>query len=80
MIDTGFLVWMGMEGDNRDDATFVASVIAKVLSTDDKIEGHQSILIFPHHTHLIYVTSEWKQPESWRQGLFGTLNDNTLFG
>lgn len=38
--DAGFLIWMGMEGDNRDDATLVASVIAKVLSADDKIKGH----------------------------------------
>ncbi|KAF8515449.1 PAC2 family-domain-containing protein [Gautieria morchelliformis] len=60
-INTGFLVWMGMEGDNRDDAALVAGVIAKILSTDGQIK-------------------EWKEPESWRQGLFGSSNDHTLFG
>ncbi|KAF8507452.1 PAC2 family-domain-containing protein [Hysterangium stoloniferum] len=60
-ICTGFLVWIGMEGDNRGDATLVASVVAKILSEDRRIQ-------------------EWKQPESWQQGLFGTPNDQTLFG
>ena len=71
---------MGMEGDNRDDAALVASAIAKILSTDNKIKGDQFSLVSPHHEHLINFASEWKQPESWRQGLFGTLEDNTLFG
>ncbi|GJJ06210.1 hypothetical protein Clacol_000399 [Clathrus columnatus] len=35
-LDTGFLIWMGMEGDNREDAKLVANVIAKILSIDQK--------------------------------------------
>ena len=37
-------------------------------------------LISRHHIHSITFVLGWKQPESWRQGLFGTPNDNTLFG
>ncbi|KAF8586688.1 hypothetical protein K439DRAFT_1631393, partial [Ramaria rubella] len=59
--NTGFLIWMGMEGDNRDDAKFVANAIAKILSVEEKIK-------------------EWKEPESWQHGLFGTPNDHSLFG
>jgi len=61
IIQSGTLIWMGMEGDNREDAGMVAAVIAKILSVDG-------------------IIKEWKEPESWKQGLFGTPNDSTLFG
>jgi proteasome assembly chaperone 2 len=44
-IRTGFLVWMGMEGDNRVDASLVASVVAKLLVGDGRIKGHTNNLI-----------------------------------
>jgi hypothetical protein len=54
-INTGFLIWMGMEGDNRDDAALVAGVLAKILSTDGQIKGHYLLCHSRHHVHSIVL-------------------------
>ena len=41
-ISTGFAIWMGMEGDNRDDAALVANVITKILCTNGQIKGNSN--------------------------------------
>lgn len=48
-----------LEGDNRADAEFFASVIARILKLQ---------------------VENWKQPPSWKVGLFGTPHDQTLYG
>ncbi|KAL5507099.1 hypothetical protein ACEPAH_6555 [Sanghuangporus vaninii] len=58
-IPTAAILQFVLEGDNRGDAEFFASVIARILKLDVK---------------------EWKQPPSWKVGLFGTPHDQTLYG
>ena len=69
---------MGMEGDNRVDAVLMASVLAKLLVVDQRIQGQfQSSYICLVWTE---TPTDWIEPKSWRQGLFGTPNDQALFG
>ena len=77
-IGTGFLVWMGMEGDNRADAALMADALAKLFVADGRKKGqfqssYLSLLWTERHT-------DWIEPRSWQQGLFGTPNDQALFG
>ncbi|TFK23666.1 hypothetical protein FA15DRAFT_593721 [Coprinopsis marcescibilis] len=58
---TGSLLQFVMEGDNRADATLLASVVAKVTEIDSQI-------------------SEWKQPSTWKVGLFGSPHEQDLYG
>ncbi|KAF8973158.1 PAC2 family-domain-containing protein [Flammula alnicola] len=58
-IPTASLLQFVLEGDNRADAGFLASVVVKVLGKD---------------------ITQWKQPSSWRDGLFGSPHDQTLYG
>jgi len=55
-----------LEGDNRADAQFLASVVSKLLDTPSTENGTGKI--------------KWKQPRSWNGGLFGTPHDQTLYG
>jgi proteasome assembly chaperone 2 len=54
-----------MEGDNREDAKLLATAVARVL-------GDAVMAQLPKEG--------WKEPSSWRQGLFGTNHDSTLYG
>ncbi|KAL5523948.1 hypothetical protein ACEPAG_8121 [Sanghuangporus baumii] len=58
-IPTAAILQFVSEGDNRGDAEFFASVVARILKLDVK---------------------QWKQPPSWKVGLFGTPHDQTLYG
>jgi len=53
-----------LEGDNRDDAKLLASAVAKALQQELGVTGSEP----------------WKEPTSWRFGLFGSEHDQTLFG
>ncbi|KAF8200712.1 PAC2 family-domain-containing protein [Pholiota molesta] len=58
-IPTASLLQFVLEGDNRADAGFLASVVVKVIGKE---------------------ISQWRQPSSWKDGLFGTPHDQTLYG
>ncbi|KAL5485033.1 hypothetical protein ACEPAI_7675 [Sanghuangporus weigelae] len=58
-IPTAAILQFVLEGDNRGDAEFFASIVARILKLDVK---------------------QWKQPPSWKVGLFGTPHDQTLYG
>ncbi|KAF9482108.1 hypothetical protein BDN70DRAFT_802116 [Pholiota conissans] len=58
-LPTASLLQFVLEGDNRTDAGFLASVVVKVVGKD---------------------VAQWKQPNSWKDGLFGTPHDQTLYG
>lgn len=60
-VPTACLLQFVFEGDNRADATILASVVAKVIGVDESC-------------------LPWKQPSSWREGLFGAPHDQTLYG
>jgi proteasome assembly chaperone 2 len=54
-----------MEGDNREDAKLLATAVARIL-------GEDVLKRLPKEG--------WKEPESWKIGLFGTAVDETLYG
>jgi len=56
---TGVVLQYVLEGDNREDAYLMATIVARVLGLQE---------------------FEWKEPRSWKQGLFGAPHDQTLFG
>ncbi|PPQ77228.1 hypothetical protein CVT25_011074, partial [Psilocybe cyanescens] len=58
-IPTACLLQFVLEGDNRADAGFLASVVMRVIGKE---------------------VTHWKQSGSWRDGLFGTPHDQTLYG
>lgn len=60
------LLQFALEGDNRADAQFLASVVSKLFDTPSTENGASKV--------------EWKQPKSWNDGMFGTPHDQTLYG
>jgi len=60
-VPTACLLQFVFEGDNRADASILASIVAKVIGID---------------TNCL----PWKQPSSWREGLFGAPHDQSLYG
>jgi hypothetical protein len=60
------LLQFAFEGDNRADAQILASVVSKLFGGPSGLTGVSKV--------------EWKQPESWNGGLFGTPHDQTLYG
>ncbi|KAG8921661.1 hypothetical protein FRC02_012438 [Tulasnella sp. 418] len=61
---TGVILEYVLEGDNRSDAKILAGTVAKVLLRELGISSDD----------------EWKEPPSWKQGLFGSSHDQSLFG
>lgn len=74
-----------LEGDNRTDALLLASAVAKCLQKDLGITGDgksmtdTSFIIVSLNIYLSAL-EPWKEPASWKQGLFGSAHDNSLFG
>ncbi|KAF8332034.1 PAC2 family-domain-containing protein [Cantharellus anzutake] len=62
---TGVILQYVLEGDNREDAYLMANIVGRVLGLSE----------FGRHLQF-----SWKEPSSWKQGLFGTPHDQTLFG
>jgi len=50
------------------------------LEGDNRTDGTLMAGVIAKLLHADGRVKEWKEPESWRQGLFGTPNDQTLFG
>ncbi|KAG8979635.1 hypothetical protein FRB93_010008 [Tulasnella sp. JGI-2019a] len=61
---TGLILEYALEGDNRDDARILAGAVARCLQKELGITGQEG----------------WREPSSWKEGLFGTTHDQTLFG
>jgi proteasome assembly chaperone 2 len=54
-----------LEGDNRSDAKLLATAVAQIL-------GKPVLDKLPK--------DGWKEPASWKTGLFGTGTDSSLYG
>jgi len=61
---TGVILEYVLEGDNRADAKTLASAVARCVQKEFGVTGNE----------------RWREPLSWREGLFGSAHDQALFG
>ncbi|KAF8639494.1 hypothetical protein AX17_001399 [Amanita inopinata Kibby_2008] len=57
-----------------------AALLQFVLEGDNTADAQLLAAVVAKVVGLDSVISEWKQPSSWKQGLFGTPHEQTLYG
>jgi len=57
-----------------------ASVVQFVMEGDNRPDAEVLASIVAQLLQIHQFCKVWKQPPSWREGLFGTPHDQTLFG
>jgi proteasome assembly chaperone 2 len=87
---TAAVVQYVLEGDNREDAVVMATIAARALGVAEQsgkdLEGLcdpwrlHVVSCFPPEWNILSRFEAWKEPSSWKQGLFGAPHDQTLFG
>lgn len=59
----------------------IAAIVQYVLEGDNRGDAHLLATIVGKVLGVDDCAKDgWKEPQSWRQGLFGTGHDNTLYG
>ena len=58
----------------------VASLLQFVLEGDNTVDASLLAAVVAKVLSIDSLIKEWKQPSSWQQGLFGTPQEQTLYG
>lgn len=57
-----------------------ASLLQFVVEGDNRADANLLAAVAVKVLALDGLIKEWKQPTSWKQGLFGTVHDQSLYG
>lgn len=77
-IPTISLLQFAFEGDNRGDAGIFVALLNRVLKLN--LQSEFSAPFNRGYSEARFPLTGVTEPESWKQGLFGTLHDQTMFG
>jgi proteasome assembly chaperone 2 len=58
----------------------VAALLQFALEGDNRADAHMLATVVAKILGIDGAVKEWKQPGSWKQGLFGAPPDQTLYG
>lgn len=58
----------------------IASLLQFVAEGDNRADANLLAMVAAKVLGFDGLIKEWKQPTSWKQGLFGTVHDQSLYG
>lgn len=61
-------------------ATPTVSLLQFVVEGDNRADANLLAVVTAKVVGMDRLVREWKQPTSWKQGLFGTVHDQSLYG
>ncbi|KAG7098809.1 hypothetical protein E1B28_000714 [Marasmius oreades] len=64
----------------REWSIYTAAILMFAMDGDNRADAHLLASAVVTVLGLESNIKEWKEPESWNQGLFGTPHDSTLYG